>query len=327
MISPKYARLPTCWRATDRHELRRRGLVHIGDFDLEQPVIDDTLIDRRIEEYRDEAWDDGIVAPLELYREVFATQERHLGLLGVTMPPLGDLQIQEYLDGGTPLVDAESLRVDYATLKDLFGELKEVVARRSRAAEPGDREFLENVELSEDDLEEIGRAWLAGREDFLTARAAELGVDFSVLNLLLHSTFAAVFRKLARELQPHADLDQYPRATCPICGAPPVMGFNRDSDGLRVLECSLCGSRWGTPRMHCVFCRTPDQTKFRYLFVDGDRRRRVYVCENCRNYVKIVDLAERADEIVLPLEDIFTTYLDEVAEKEGFERGCRTGLS
>ena len=49
------------------------------------------------------------------------------------------------------------------------------------------------------------------------------------------------------------------------------MGFNRDEDGLRVLECSLCGSRWGTPRMVCLFCGTPDQEKLRYLFVNEDR--------------------------------------------------------
>lgn len=265
--------------------------------------------------------------PLELYRDIFAVQEKHLDRLKVTMLPLNDMEIQTRLEQGTPLVDSESIELDYAALAALFQELKEVVARKSPAAEPRDREFLEDVELNEQDVGRLARAWLGGQGGFLTKRAEELNVDFSVLSLLLHATFAAVFRKLARDLHPHAELDQCPRVNCPVCGALPVMGLNRESDGLRVLECSLCGTRWGTPRMLCIFCGNPDQNKLKYLFVNEDQSRRMYVCESCGTYIKIVDRHEQPDEIVLPLEDIFTTYLDEVAEKEGYKRGCRTVFS
>lgn len=304
---------------------RSGRVIEIGEFDLKQPKITKALINRCIKEY--EAQSDRMGKTLRLYRDIFAAQRRHQARLGVVMPLPDDVTLQVRLEDGTPLIDPEYLRIDYATLNDLFREIKEIVARKSKAAAPRDREFLKNVELNEEDVERLGQAWLEGREDFLAGRAEELDVDFSVLSLLLHSTFAAVFRKLAQELHPRVDLDQYPRANCPVCGSLPVMGYYQRKDGLRVLECSLCGSRWGTPRMLCLFCGTPDQSKLRYLFVNEDQTRRIHVCENCRTYIKIVNRRRQPDEIVLPLEDIFTTYLDEVAEKEGYTRGCRTVFS
>ncbi len=228
-------------------------------------------------------------ASLKLYRDIFAAQRKHLSLLDVTMPPLDDREIDSRLLAGTPLIDPEQLVIDYVTFNRLFQELKGILARKSRKADARDLKFLKNVELSEDDVEQLGRAWLEGREEFLTSRTEELDVDFSVLFLLLHATFSVCFRKLAGELHPLADLDQCPGADCPVCGAPPVMGFHRDGDGLRVLECSLCGSRWGTPRMICLFCGSPDQKKLKYLFVNEDQSRRIQACENCRTYIKIID--------------------------------------
>jgi FdhE protein len=79
--------------------------------------------------------------------------------------------------------------------------------------------------------------------------------------------------------------------------------------------------------MLCLFCGTPDQKKLKYLFVNEDQRRRIYVCDNCRKYIKITDCKGQAEEMVLPLEDLFTSYLDEAAQREGYDRACRTVFS
>ncbi len=306
-------------------EERDGKVIEIGDFELRQPETTKALIGRMIREY--EAQSEGMGEALKLYREVFAAQKRYLKKLAVAMPRLEDETIRERMMVGAPLIDAEVMEIDYVPFNDLFRELKGIVARKGRAAGARESRFLKETELSLAEVEELGKAWLAGREGLLEKKAQELDIEYSLLSLLLHSTFAAVFRKLALELHPRVELDQYPHAGCPICGALPLMGFNRYRDGLRVLECSLCGSRWGTPRMLCIFCGSPDQRKLRYLFVNGDQARRIHVCESCRTYIKIVNRRKQTDEIILPLEDIFTAYLDEVAEREGYLRGCRTVFS
>lgn len=270
---------------------------------------------------------DRVSEAMRLYREVFGVQKKHLPGLVVRSPELDEVSIRARLGEGLSLLEPERVEVDYRSFEPLFREIKGVVARMSRSAADRDGDFLEHRDLSLEEVEGLGRAWMEGGEGLLEARAAELEVDYGVLSLLLYASFAAVFRKLALELHPRADLDQFPRGACPVCGAPPVMGFNREEDGLRVLECSLCGSRWGTPRMLCLFCGTMQQEKLKYIFAGEDRSRRAYVCDGCKRYVKVLDCKGRPGEVVLPLEDLFTAYLDEAAQREGYERACRTVFS
>jgi FdhE protein len=124
-----------------------------------------------------------------------------------------------------------------------------------------------------------------------------------------------------------ADLSQIPQGRCPVCGDLPIMGLLGE-DGVRILECSFCGARWGFPRMMCPFCNTTDQSKLSYIFGEDDRSRRAYLCEACKSYIKISEAGMRQpEEIVLPLEDLATVHLDHAAAERGFERGCRTVFS
>jgi FdhE protein len=146
--------------------------------------------------------------------------------------------------------------------------------------------------------------------------------------MLLHISLAPFYWKMTRSLTRKADLDQVPRGECPVCGSLPVMGYLRAEEGLRVLECSLCGTRWGFPRMMCPFCSNVDQNTLKYIFADDDGSRRVYLCEKCRKYVKVsTPVGEKDEEFVIPLEDFATAHLDLAAEERGYERGCRTVFS
>jgi FdhE protein len=263
---------------------------------------------------------------LRLYRDIFGIQRRHLSGLEVSVPTLESLQIKARLEEGLPLLDRGGLEIDAERLLEIMDEVKSLLARRSRRG--GDaRLSLTTLELDRDEAEGLARARLRGDYAMIEEKAEEMGVDANVLGLMLHASLAPFFQKAAQALHPQADLDQGLSAACPICGEPAVMGFNRDGDGLRVLECSLCSTRWGTPRMLCLFCGTPDQSKLGYLFVNEDRRRRIHTCKKCNKYIKVTDCQGRTEEIVLPLEDLFTSYLDEVAQNKGYQRGCRTALS
>jgi FdhE protein len=141
--------------------------------------------------------------------------------------------------------------------------------------------------------------------------------------MLMHLSLAPFFWRKAAGIRAKISLDQVISGDCPVCGARPIMGLLRPEDGMRVLECSLCGTRWGTPRIACPFCHTTDREKLRYHFLEGDQARRLYVCDACHGYIKITDLA-KTGELVVPLEDIATSRLDAVAEDKGYERKTST---
>jgi FdhE protein len=167
------------------------------------------------------------------------------------------------------------------------------------------------------------------RSDEDISKAMEgYSIDPAVLYMLLHTSIAPFYWKTAGMLARKADLDQVLSDTCPVCGDLPVMGFLRSEDGLRVLECSLCGTRWGIPRILCPFCKTVDQGKLKYIFSNDDDTRRVYLCDKCGKYIKVnAAPGEREEEFVVPLEDLATAHLDLTAEEKGYERGCRTVFS
>jgi FdhE protein len=188
--------------------------------------------------------------------------------------------------------------------------------------------FLEEELEDRDRLQTLVEAFLKRDEGEISELMEGYSLDPALLYMLLHISMAPFFWKKAGALARKADLDQVPRGTCPVCGDLPVMGFLRPEDGLRVLECSLCGSRWGVPRMMCPYCMNVDQGKLSYIFAEGDTSHRVYLCEKCRKYMKVSNPGGGSpEELVIPLEDLATAHLDRAAEERGYERGCRTVFS
>lgn len=265
---------------------------------------------------------------VDLYREIFAVQRRLSGRVPDQLPHIDGGQISWRLDREMTLIEPGELAVDVGLLRGIMRELGRVIGERSGRKPQGWERFLEE-ELSDDGkLLSLSRAFTERDENALEEAIRAYTPEPSLVYLLLHVSMAPFYWRAAAALARKADLDEIPRGTCPVCGDLPLMGFLRPEDGLRVLECSLCGSRWGIPRIMCPFCRNMDQDKLGYFFAEGDREHRVYFCEKCGKYLK-VSLAVRGngEELVLPLEDLATLHLDRAAEERGYVRGCRTVFS
>ena len=228
------------------------------------------------------------------------------------------------LEEGELLVKPEELEVDLEVLEGLFERLGSLFVARggewARRLEP----FLEG--RSRGELERLVDAFQNKDEEGFFSLVG--GEEAEVVYSLLHLSLAPFYWRMAEPVARHAPLGQVLGGTCPACGDLPVMGLIREEDGVRILECSLCGVRWGIPRLICPFCLESDQDKLGYLYAEQDRSHRVYICEGCRKYLKVTLIGgEREEEVVLPLEDLATMGLDRVAEERGYLRGCRTVFS
>lgn len=267
----------------------------------------------------------GVVA---LYRDTYSMQRRLSERVPDQLPHIDGAQISYRLQENELLVKPDELEIDLQLLRDIMKELGGILIERSESPPRGLEDFLEKELEDEDKLRELVEAFVNRDEDGLSGCMDGYDIDPVILYLLLHNSLAPFYWKMAATLARKADLDQLPSGTCPVCGDLPVMGFLRSEDGLRVLECSLCGSRWGVPRMMCPFCKTMDQDKLSYIFADESPSSRAYLCDGCHKYIKIATLpGEMTEEIVIPLEDLATLHLDQAAEERGYERGCRTVFS
>jgi FdhE protein len=264
---------------------------------------------------------------IELYRDIYSVQRRVSKLVPDKLPHIEGGQISYRIDQGRLLIEPDELDVDLSILKNVMREVAEVLSERSEESVEGLDGFAEELE-DEERLEKLVESFKTRDEEELSRLIQEYSLDPTLVYLVLHTSMAPFYWSTAGTLARKAVLDQVPRGECPVCGDLPVMGFLRSEDGLRVLECSLCGSRWGVPRMMCPYCKNMDQKKLSYIFAEEDPRHRAYLCDKCNRYLKITAaFDELSGDIVIPLEDLATVHMDHAAEEKGYERGCRTVFS
>lgn len=113
-----------------------------------------------------------------------------------------------------------------------------------------------------------------------------------------------------------------PGAACPLCAAPPLLGYlvSREGEaGALYLLCSLCGTSWRHARTTCPWCgRTDSMSVYRQ---DQRPHLRVDVCDRCSGYLKVLDL--RADgRAVPPADDLASLTLDLWAQERGYRKAC-----
>lgn len=165
--------------------------------------------------------------------------------------------------------------------------------------------------LSSGELEKQARAWGFGEEG---------PVDFTLVAGTIRDALAPFYISFAGAVWEEIDASLWSEGSCPVCGRQPGMAMlNRE--GARILECSLCCTRWQFPRLVCPFCRNNDPGQLGYFHADGYPGRRVQVCERCKSYLKTVVVKEIGREVVLGLEEIYTMDLDYLARREGYHTG------
>jgi len=220
------------------------------------------------------------------------------------------------LDQGDPLMAPDELEADSAALTELCFRIAFAIAERNR----------DRVNV----LTRI-HAWLHQRRREAGVLAADYlrdghlpvvdhDVDPGLLAFLFSSGLRPFLHARAEELTPFVDDGAWYRRYCPICGGEPDMAALEKGNGRRRLLCSRCDSEWTFRRLGCPFCGNEDPAQLAYYPTD-DNIYRLNVCEQCRRYLKTIDLREAAGERYLTAERILTVSMDVAAEEAGYRAG------
>ncbi|MFC2002485.1 formate dehydrogenase accessory protein FdhE [Chloroflexota bacterium] len=124
----------------------------------------------------------------------------------------------------------------------------------------------------------------------------------------------------AKALYGSVNQERWRRGYCPICGSSPDFAYLDKEYGARWLLCSRCDTGWLFQRLECPYCGTQDQNALAY-YTDDEGLYRLYICEQCHQYLKAVDLRQAKSEVLLPLERLFTLALDAQAQEAGYSPG------
>jgi len=199
----------------------------------------------------------------------------------------------------------------------LFGNLlREVVGilARHRVLCAAEAEAIERVADAPSSLEEASRSFYEGRPASGIGGAAPRP---DALQAVVQVVLWPFLSRYSEALSPLVQQEAWVRGTCPICGGRPDFGFLEKEVGARWLLCSRCDARWLFRRLECPYCGNRDEERLSYLASENGLYR-LYLCEACRKYLKVVDLRKTESEVVLPLERLLTLDMDRQAHEAGY---------
>ncbi len=246
---------------------------------------------------------------------------------------------KEKLKQGIALLQGEEELLDFTLPVSFYRELLQIAFSYKHTLNPhqnlaSSRSFLDKVITGARSMIQAGKWYqnqqdirqlfiyvLQGNLDRITQEAEQLHISRDLLLTLLHYSLMPVLQAYGTRLKPLLELDLWTQGNCPICGAWPSLSELRGADQIRYLRCSLCGGDWVYPLLRCPYCENTNHEKLGYFFVEGEEKKhRIYVCEECKGYLKVFPTLDPTPAEFLNLEDLATLHFDVVAAERGYSR-------
>jgi len=256
-----------------------------------------------------------IADTIELHCELLEAQAR--AQVSPHGPALSGEEAGARLEQGHPLLSPESLGVDGQTLAGLCDQIGCIVGERR----PELTDSLARIHAWLDDKrQQIEALALEYLHEGRVREGEEAGLDGNLLAFIFNNVLRPFLRAEAQALARWVDDSMWYRGRCPICGGEPDLAALGRGSGQRRLLCSRCDSEWAFQRIGCPFCGNDDPRRLAY-YPSDDQIYRLSVCEQCRRYLKTVDLRQVAGERLLPVERILTAAMDLAALDAGYGQG------
>ena len=255
----------------------------------------------------------GLPLLLEFYRELLQIQSRAQKRIGTPEPGLSSETIRKRMQKGLPLAGFDELDLDWALVREVFVEV--IAAFASYQELFGETpERLRKQGAGRLLTKKAVKAWFTGKE--LPPTLLD-GVSENLMQTLIQATLKPFLAGYSQALISSVEQEFWRRGYCPICGGSPDLAFLEKEYGARWLLCSRCDTEWLFQRLECPYCGTKEQNSLAF-FTDDKGLYRLYVCEQCKCYLKAIDLRKAGTEILLPLERLYTIDLDSQAKEYGY---------
>jgi FdhE protein len=219
--------------------------------------------------------------------------------------------INRHLADGVPLLIFDDISLDWKLVKRVFVNVLCVFADYPRLFGRFSRDFPE----ADASLEKAARAWFTGNS--LQETALSTGLPERLLQDVMKATLRPFLIVYAETLRSELNQERWRRAYCPVCGGIPDFAFLAKEDGARWLVCSRCDTEWLFQRFQCPYCGIQDQDSLTY-FTDDEGLYRLYVCDQCKQYLKAIDLRQARNGFDVILERLFTLNIDIQARESGY---------
>jgi FdhE protein len=252
---------------------------------------------------------------LKFYQKLLRIQAKVEQKLASRLEPgLSREAINKRLEQGISLIDFDELALDWPLLRRSFTKVAATFAEFPELfgepppglKEPGADRLL---------TRKVVKAWFEGKK--LPATTLYDETHQNLFMAIIHATLNPFLVSHARTLIGFIDQERWRREYCPVCRGRPDFAYLDKERGSKWLLCSRCDTEWIFQRLQCPFCGTQDQNAMAY-FTNDKGLYRLYTCEQCKHYLKTIDLRQAESEVFLPLERLLTFDIDRQALAEGY---------
>jgi len=249
---------------------------------------------------------------LTLYGELLSVQVKAKAKASTEVCPSSEV-VAGRQSQGVPILKFDEIDVDWKLFAELFQEAAGILARH-QVLGLTDAGSLGKLADDVSFMEKTTRALCDG------GPMPEGDIDPDLLQMALQIALWPFLSKCAEALSPLIKQEKWLRGTCPICGGRPDFGYLEKEAGAMWLMCSRCDTTWLFRRLRCPYCGNEDQKNLSYLESE-DEIYRLYLCDQCHDYLKVVDLRKTEPDILLPLERLLTLDMDRQAREKDYGSG------
>ncbi len=114
-------------------------------------------------------------------------------------------------------------------------------------------------------------------------------------------------------------LDAWELTRCPVCGRTPSIVVKRESEAWR-FKCSFCRVEYKMDLFSCPNCGAKGSDNKEFALVGDNQEFEVASCSDCSRYYKIINVAKLERQIPEGLEDLYTSFLDDLAAEKSLNR-------
>lgn len=225
-------------------------------------------------------------------------------------------EITNRLDAGQPILSHEDLVFDWEMVNAVFHRIACLFSGYPEILGPVPESLsAAGLKLPHDWV----KAWFKGEE--IPAGLDTDSVHPLLLTTLVQQTLRPFLIGYGQALKGTFNQDTWRRSNCPVCGAKPEFAYLEKEVGARWCLCSACATEWLFKRMQCPYCDNVDGSSLSFLTSD-EGLYRLYLCEQCKSYLKAIDLRKAPQEIVVAVESLITVAMDAQAQEKGYHRGA-----
>jgi FdhE protein len=255
---------------------------------------------------------------MDFYQDVFLAQEQSKRLIDLPLIIIEPDTLKLKQENEMPLIDQSEFLIDFLQADKLLDSICNIAqthaTKLSKAAAVLKIAISNNVISTKKNFLAI----INNNDSTIHDNSKVLDIVKSELIFFLSVSISPSIQICAQQLSSYLKEDPiFKKGYCPICGNHPDVSFF-NQDGKKFLKCSFCDYEWDIKRMGCVFCESQDSDLQHYFFNKEEKEYRVYLCDNCHNYIKTIDLRKLTRAFYPKLEQIATLHLDMEAQEKGY---------